>query len=242
MRPLHTTNLTLSEFGGQTPPPLVVWWDEPEVTTPPYAILSHTWDGDEILFHEIANPTFDLSVKKPSSYAKITSCCAQARNDNLDWVWIDTCCIDKSSSAELSEAINSMYRWYHNAAVCYAFLSDVEPLSGWNRLDKASFFGTRWFRRGWTLQELLAPQHVRFFARDWTEIGTRFGLRKLISQRTRIRTEALLGQYLGGLSVGERMSWTWSRQTTRVEDQAYCLLGLFEINMPLLSDTSATSV
>jgi hypothetical protein len=189
---------------------------------PPYAILSHTWGDEEVTFDDIEEP-YATSMK---GYRKIVGCCAQARLDGFDWVWIDTCCIDKKSSAELSEAINSMYRWYWRAETCYVHLSDVPA----KPLRKSA-----WFTRGWTLQELLAPVMVEFYARDWTWIGTKMSLAKDIRRTTGISYDVLLDRTNVKLAcVAEKFSWASQREVTRAEDTAYSLLGIFEVNMPLL--------
>lgn len=164
------------------------------------------------------------------------------------------CCIDKTSTAELSEAINSMYRWYQKAQVCYVYLADVDFFDpvieqwkdhGWASKHimapkKSSFVNSRWFTRGWTLQELLAPFDVRFYSRTFTPLGSKHELCLLLSYITGISKPALeprlplSGTNPLGFSVATRMSWAAKRQTTRVEDIAYCLLGLFDINMPLI--------
>lgn len=196
---------------------------------PPYAILSHTWESEEVTFDDMRQSEY----QHLKGFAKIKGCCVQAAQDELDWVWIDTCCIDKSSSAELSEAINSMYEWYQRADVCFVYLSDVPPLDPF--LDKHLFQKSRWFTRGWCLQELLAPREVEFFAENWTELGTKWSLQKFISDITSIPAAVLLQQKeLREYCVAERMSWASKRDTTREEDMAYCLLGIFDINMPLL--------
>jgi hypothetical protein len=161
-----------------------------------YAILSHTWGDDEVSFQKIQDPTCkefilyhswwdqrllfqttqDPAYKEDlKGIAKIAGCCAQARKGELDWVWIDTCCIDKSSSAELTEAINSMYEWYAKSAACYAYLLNVPPLKP--ELDEREFAAARWFTRGWYLQELIAPPVVEFYSSDWTELGTKLSLK-----------------------------------------------------------------
>src|SRR5450432_838940 len=124
-----------------------------------YAILSHIWEAEEVTFEDLQNGT----GTKKAGYNKIRFCGEQARRDSLQYFWVDTCCIDKSSSAELQEAINSMFRWYHNAGKCYVYLSDVS-ISGSIKNDQFSqwtwepaFRKSRWFARGWTLQELIAP-------------------------------------------------------------------------------------
>jgi Heterokaryon incompatibility protein (HET) len=200
---------------------------------PPYAILSHTWGDDEVSFNHMTNAS--ESLQETAGYRKIKDCCQQAMADGFDYVWVDTCCIDKSSSAELSEAINSMFRWYQRAEVCYAYLFDL-PSGDEHRLETSMFAQSRWWTRGWTLQELLAPTSVVFFDQEWVEIGTKASLQTLISDLTAIEAHILLDYYDKGdtISVAKKMSWASKRQTTRVEDRAYCLMGIFGINMPLL--------
>lgn len=189
---------------------------------PKYAILSHTWGKEEVSYHDLRNGDYG----NMKGYAKIKECCSIARSRNIAWVWIDTCCIDKASSAELTEAINSMYRWYQQAKVCYAFLEDVPA---------RPFSESRWFTRGWTLQELIAPDTVVFLNRDWEEIGTRDTLQREISECTGIPLTILSGvEELDAFSVAQRMSWASRRRTSRIEDRAYSLLGIFGINMPLI--------
>jgi hypothetical protein len=202
---------------------------------PPYAILSHTWDpGQEVSYQEM----IAKEGRQKSGFLKIQRCCAQALADGLEWAWIDTCAIDKTSSADLSEAINSMFTYYSLAVVCYAYLSDVKESPAWaSRMAIAqSFKSSRWFTRGWTLQELLAPTNIVFYSSEWTRIGTRFEWRDEIVEITGIQHSALdLGaNFLSNFSIAQRMSWSANRTTTREEDIAYCLLGLFDVQMPLL--------
>ncbi|KUJ14849.1 HET-domain-containing protein, partial [Mollisia scopiformis] len=198
---------------------------------PEYAILSHTWGEDEVTFDGL----LDLFVKSKLGYTKIDYCCQQALEDGLEWVWIDTCCIDKSSSAELSEAINSMFRWYQNAVCCYVYLSDYFQSTGSDEVGNASGFANcRWFTRGWTLQELLAPKTVLFYSRTWIYLGSKDTLCKTLSEITGIERETLEGEALNRTSIARRMYWAAGRVTTRTEDLAYCLLGIFDVNMPLL--------
>ncbi|CAN8098101.1 unnamed protein product [Discula destructiva] len=217
MRLLNTKTLELADFVGDD--------------IPPYAILSHTWSEEEVTLRDMQD-----SGKRSTmlGFDKIISCCKQAGEvDELDWVWVDTCCIDKTSSAELSEAINSMFTWYKKAVVCYAYLSDVPPLDPF--INEMAFSRSRWFTRGWTLQELLAPRELEFYAQDWTELGTKWSLYEQLTAITSVPRDILLGKgSLGDHSVAERMSWASNRETTRVEDMAYSLLGIFDINMPLL--------
>ncbi|OPB36173.1 hypothetical protein A0O28_0109480 [Trichoderma guizhouense] len=201
---------------------------------PRYAILSHTWGLDEVTYRDWRKLSIS-DVKLKAGYSKIIACREQAVRDGLEWVWIDTCCIDKSSSAELTEAINSMFRWYTNAAVCYVVLSDVEATSDRAVLEER-MAKSRWFTRGWTLQELLAPppEKLIFYSGEWTRLGSKTDFVDIVSSITRINKQYLQGQDLRHASVAQKMSWAALRQTSRLEDVAYCLLGLFDINMPMI--------
>lgn len=196
---------------------------------PPYAILSHTWQQEEVSFQDVI--LGQASTK--AGWKKVELCCQQVIEDGYEWAWIDTCCIDKTSSAELCEAINSMFLWYKKAEVCYAYLEDVYELS--EKEGELSLSTSRWYTRGWTLQELIAPQEVMFYTNTWTNIGSRKSLAKQISQITGIHLDLMLGaRFLYSYSVAQRMSWAATREMTRPEDQAYSLLGIFDVNMPLL--------
>jgi len=224
---------------------------------PQYAILSHTWGSDEVTFQQLQelncseragepNPT--QSVRQGGGFAKIRDSATLAHRSGYGFIWIDTCCIDKTSSAELSEAINSMFRYYQEAAICYAYLSDVPGATSSPRTNpgtpevidretEAALRRSRWFTRGWTLQELIAPRDVHFFAMDWTMIGRKLDYRFawLVSEITEVDVPTLRGSStLEELSIAWRMQWASTRTTTRVEDIAYCLLGIFGVNMPLL--------
>ncbi|KAE9380043.1 HET-domain-containing protein [Stipitochalara longipes BDJ] len=215
MRLLNTTTLTFHEFLGNE--------------IPYYAILSHRWGLDEVTFQDLQNNRENM---KTVGWEKVIGCCAQARKEGWDYVWIDSCCIDKSSSAELSESINSMYLWYQNSQVCYAYLNDVSAEKDHERAGSA-FRNSSWFTRGWTLQELLAPQNVFFFNREWVEIGTKSTFDQLIASITGIDRQFLEGGFERA-SIAQKFSWASKRQTLRIEDMAYCLMGLFGVNMPLL--------
>ncbi|KAK4692124.1 hypothetical protein P7C71_g5019, partial [Lecanoromycetidae sp. Uapishka_2] len=330
MRLLHTTTRTVKDF--------------PEKAIPDYAILSHTWGKHEVSFQDLLKSDHDH--KQHPGFSKIEGCCALAASEGWEYIWIDTCCIDKTSSAELSEAINSMYQWYRYAKVCYVYLSDIcleeahddrkyegcshshtgpdgleslaYPMASRNNVqiiassdasrpkllvedtevstsevemfdedasdedhrdeedsdecdtaddstsgdseyseDDAStddvsdqdgsdalspeenrqFFQhlgrSRWFKRGWTLQELLAPREVVFYDHCWTEMGTKRSLRDGISQITRIQTEYMMNPL--DASIAAKMSWAASRDTTKQEDLAYCLMGLFEYLLGLVT-------
>ena len=223
MRLLHTTRLEFEEFFDQQ--------------IPPYAILSHRWGADEVSYQDfLAGRKRDGTGDK-----KILACCKHAVRDRscgpVNWVWIDTCCIDKSSSAELAEAINSMFDWYQKAVICYAYLSDVEKPER-EPVTESEFANSQWFTRGWTLQEMIAPQRLVFLDRKWAYIGTRGGhVDDIIAKAAKIARRRITHFERGlgkQVSVAEKFSWAAERVTSRREDQAYCLLGLFDINMPLL--------
>lgn len=197
---------------------------------PAYAILSHRWTDDEVLFKDIKNNT---SMNR-AGYFKLRGAILKAWADGYAYLWDDTCCIDKSSSAELSEAINSMWVWYQKAAICYAYLCDVS-LCAEDPDFEAQVRSSGWFTRGWTLQELIAPKHVDFYNETWTSIGTRKTLQQTISDITGIDADYLNhARPLNDASIAKRMSWAAHRKTTRLEDIAYCLMGLFAVNMPML--------
>jgi len=248
MRLLETTTLTLEFFFGEIPE---------------YAILSHRWEDEEVVYEDIRNGV-TKEVEAMKGFPKVRGSCRLARQEGYKYIWIDTCCIDKSSSAELSESINSMFDWYRTAAVCYAYLSDA--------VDLVQFPNSLWFTRGWTLQELIAPSEVVFYNPYWMELGSRSELRETIEFVTGIPTAILLREVekvgvcfscnqgalgfvltgpnvmpcnhnqddqtlaraLDSCSIAQRLSWASRRRTTRPEDTAYSLLGIFGVNMPLL--------
>ncbi|KAJ4175017.1 hypothetical protein NW754_005437 [Fusarium falciforme] len=192
-----------------------------------YAILSHTWEEEEVSFQEFQDLGFARTRK---GFAKIEMTCLFAKSQGYRYAWVDTCCIDKSSSAELSEAINSMFRWYKDAQYCYAYLSDYHQTT----VD-SSFGRCRWFTRGWTLQELIAPRFLTFYNRDWESLGSKIELHEVISKITRIDSDVLLGECdISTIDVVYRMSWAAGREATRAEDIAYCLFGIFDVNLPML--------
>jgi hypothetical protein len=227
MRLIHATTLEIYEFLN-------------EAQIPPFAILSHTWGEEECTLQQMQDPIASL-VSRRKGYKKIQLCCEQALKDGLGWAWIDTyaplwpnpwyrkltgsrsCCIDKTSTAELSEAINSMFRWYREATLCYAYLADVTEVS--------QIENSRWFTRGWTLQELVAPATVWFYTLDWKYLGSKLDLQSEIRYITGIDTEVLTTGELEMVSIARRMSWAAKRQTTRIEDQAYSLMGIFDVSM-----------
>jgi hypothetical protein len=200
---------------------------------PPYAILSHTWgeDYDEVTFKDIFKGKG--KCKRKPGYAKLKFCAAQAAKDEIEYFWIDTCCIDQSSSAELSEAINSMFSWYERAKICYVFLADVTNESFLSR--NGTFHNSRWFTRGWTPQELIAPKSLAFFSSDSILLGTKAVLAHDIADITGIPAAAIkMNRRCFSYSVEKRVLWGIGRQTKREEDSAYCLLGLLRIHLPLI--------
>lgn len=208
---------------------------------PPYAILSHTWGdgGQEVTFKDITKGEGAEKI----GYKKLQFCAEQAVADGLHHFWVDTCCIDKSNSSELSESIISMFHWYQRATKCYVYLADVPKndhrgvrvaAGPWGTTWKQDFQSSKWFTRGWTLQELLAPSSVEFFSSNGTRLGDKRSLEPLVHNITKIPISALQGSPLCEFSTLERMSWSTSRNTTREEDSAYCLFGIFEVQMPPL--------
>ncbi|KAI5917653.1 heterokaryon incompatibility protein-domain-containing protein [Camillea tinctor] len=237
MRLLHTKTFELQTFIGDD-------------DVPPYAILSHTWGQDEVTFPDMSNS--ETRTKK-QGWNKIANFCRRAAADGWEYGWIDTCCIDKTDMTELNEAVNSMFKWYEESQVCYAYLSDVPPkyalssslatdardideddqTDGNNKVPwKWYFRSSRWFTRGWTLQELLAPSFLLFLDRNWSNIGSRESWATEVQAATGIEAKQLWD--FKSCSVATKLSWASGRRTTRIEDRAYSLLGLLGINMPLL--------
>lgn len=207
-----------------------------------YAILSHTWAEEELDFDEFKAG----EGREKAGFEKIRLCCEQAKHDGLEYAWIDTVCIDKRSSTELSEAINIMFTWYQQAEICYVYLVDVshddalDPLTPGNHQEVLR--RSRWFTRGWTLQELVAPESLTFYSREWIKIGDKADLAEHLHLVTRIDINVLTGRKsFRECSVAQRMSWACTRDTTRIEDMAYCLVGLFNINLPLMYGEGAAA-
>ena len=197
-----------------------------------YAVLSHRWGEDEVTFDEIHLP----ESRTKQGYRKIDFACNHAAKDGYEYIWIDTCCIDKRSSAELSEAINSMFHLYQNARACYVYINDFQYQIGFFEAEATrQFQNSVWWSRGWTLQELLAPVVVQFYDYDWRFYGSKAELIDTIHHITKINVQVLKDPgSLPKMSVAKRMSWAARRATSREEDQAYSLLGIFNVNMPLL--------
>ena len=212
---------------------LVSFNDEP----PPYAILSHTWvEGQEVTYQDM----IARIGRDKSGFDKIRFTHERAVIDELQYFWVDTCCINKSAASELQSAINSMFRWYKCAKKCYVFLSDVsvpedvsDPQSfpiTWSE----AFRQSRWFKRGWTLQELLAPPGVEFFSKERVRLGDKMSLEQHVHQVTKIPIDALRGKPLADFTFDERMSWTATLTTTIAEDKVYCLQGIFGVFLSVL--------
>ncbi|KAI0113646.1 heterokaryon incompatibility protein-domain-containing protein [Nemania sp. FL0031] len=182
---------------------------------PPYVILSHTWGPDEVTFQDLQRvPYWTDETTRKRGFSKIGLCCQLARQNGFSYAWVDTCCIDKRNHVELSEAINSMYTWYANAEICFVLLEDVlmgDPSSNATfkeDLTLKSFSKSRWFTRGWTLQELISPACVVFYDRNGEMIGTKSSLQQEISTITKIPETLLSGLVrpdLSRYSVAERM-------------------------------------
>lgn len=201
-----------------------------------YAILSHCWStraSDEVTFEQLLNLTRMTRerIRDLPGYWKIVASCRRARDyDQLNWLWVDTCCIEQR---EREEAINSMYRWYGHSKKCYAYLHDVIE----NTLPaRAEGKKPRWFLRGWTLQELIAPRAVLFFNGDWELIGDKKSLAPTLKHITRIPEYVLAyglpsPQQTDRPSVAQIFSWAADRETKRNEDRAYSLMGLFEVEI-----------
>ncbi|KAJ4291745.1 hypothetical protein N0V90_009640 [Kalmusia sp. IMI 367209] len=190
---------------------------------PAYAILSHTWlnDEDEVTFSQIQVPS---ACKDMPGYRKIQFLCDQAAKDGLEYAWI----VRNTSSSELSEAINSMFRWYQLSEICYVYLADVKHRWIYD------IFKSRWWTRSWTLQEFLASSNVVFYDADWRWIGRKVELASAISKRMGIDKTVLRDpQAMFSCSVAQRMSWAALRSAKRTEDIAYALLGIFDVNMSL---------
>ncbi|EMD70142.1 hypothetical protein COCSADRAFT_107483 [Bipolaris sorokiniana ND90Pr] len=213
---------------------------------PPYAILSHTWgtDAEEVTFADVI--TGDGKAKH--GYEKIRFCGQQAQRDNLRYFWVDTCCIDKTDKAELSHAIRSMFRWYQNTSKCYVYLPDVST-GGWKFGDvstestwEPAFRLSRWFTRGWTLQELLAPSIVEFFSQEGMLLGDSMSLKTLINKITGIPCEVFDGAALSQFTIDERLRWKGNRETKLEEDAWYSLSGILDVEIaPAYSEGAASA-
>ncbi|THU93349.1 HET-domain-containing protein [Dendrothele bispora CBS 962.96] len=197
---------------------------------PPYAILSHRWEeGQEVSLQDMCH--LSPAIEQRSGFRKIMNACKQALRDGHSYIWVDTCCIDKSIPWQVEQDINSMYAYYWNSVVCYVYLNDFMPLGVFRQADELKFGMSTWFTRGWTLQELLAPLSVRFFTADWELYGDKEKLGEIIERVTRIPQKFFDRKNIRGATLIEKMSWSIKRGTTKPEDRAYCLLGILGVTI-----------
>ncbi|KAF2739783.1 HET-domain-containing protein [Polyplosphaeria fusca] len=203
---------------------------------PAYAILSHTWGNEEVTLQDMEADADRSKTTSKAGWAKVQFCADQAAADGLQYFWVDTCCIDKKNAVELGAAINSMFQWYQNAARCYVYLPDVSKSEGASggRAWEEAFRTSRWFTRGWTLQELIAPRMVDFFSAEGHRLGDKSSLAGEIQEVTDILGRALRGDALSSFSIRERRAWAERRTTTVEEDEVYCLLGIFDVSMAVI--------
>jgi hypothetical protein len=195
-----------------------------------YAILSHRWlDEGEPTYEAMEN----CKATGPG-YEKLKSFCNHARHYGMEFAWSDTCCIDKSSSTELDESIRSMFRWYRNSTVCIVYLGQSEKVN--------DILHDEWTTRGWTLQELLAPYRIKFFNKYWVPLvggendikWEETELSKTLERATGVPHDALRRKFKPSPSkVDERMTWAARRKTTRAEDVAYSLMGVFDVSLQI---------
>ena len=226
------------------------FFQNPEEVPDGYAALSHVWDKKEgeQSFQDIQriNEDCNRNGTNPRDFVceKIQRCCELAEKHGYKWVWIDTCCIDKTSSADISEAVNTMFQYYSFARICYGYLADI-PYYETNfpeSADHKAYHGVRcnlvcseWFCRGWTLQELIAPRFFLFLSQDWKVFGSRSDFAIILEIKFGIPAALLKYEVSHRIySIAQRMYWYGKRKTARLEDEAYCLLGLFDIHMPTL--------
>ncbi|KAH7243812.1 heterokaryon incompatibility protein-domain-containing protein [Fusarium solani] len=213
---------------------------QPDFRERGYAILSHRWGSDEILFAQFGQFTRDLKNTKGRHVLpqldKILGACITARKRGLEWIWIDNCCINKSDTSELSESINSMFKWYSEAVVCLTHLADVRQGVSASQTFQSLETGemSKWFTRGWTLQELLAPKNLLFYDTDWNCLGSKLELAESIEHITGIAAHYLTGEKdFRSACISAKMSWSAHRETTREEDVAYCMFGIFNLHLPV---------
>ncbi|KAF2024449.1 HET-domain-containing protein [Setomelanomma holmii] len=206
---------------------------------PLYATLSHTWgrDEDEVKFDDVIDGQRDFSDTGKAGYDKLRFCQGRVEEDGLRYFWIDTCCINKSDSSERQISLASMFYWYRRASRCYVYLADVSVGDGNDGASyewEKAFSKSRWFKRGWTLQELLAPSHILFFSKEGRLLGSKEDLASTIGSMTKLPGSALRGLEMSRFSKEQRLSWAKGRVTKVPEDTAYCLIGIFEVELPVL--------
>ncbi|THU89676.1 HET-domain-containing protein, partial [Dendrothele bispora CBS 962.96] len=216
-RLVSTDTLRIVEFPSKSP-------------IPPYVILSHRWEeGQEVSLQDMRHLSPD--IRQRSGFRKIMNACGQAFNDGFSYIWVDTCCIDKSIPWQLEQDINSMYAYYWNSVICYVYLNDFRISRFSDSITECEFGESTWFTRGWTLQELLAPSSVRFFTADWILYGDKKNLSVTIERVTRIPRKFFDRENIRGAELREKMPWSGRRKTTKPEDRVYCLLGILGVTM-----------
>ncbi|TRX87731.1 hypothetical protein FHL15_011381 [Xylaria flabelliformis] len=208
-----------------------------------YAVLSHRWVGQEITYDqlkdEIEGLRLNTALARTPQLDKIRRATETARNLGIKWIWIDSCCINRANAIEETESINSMLKWYSDAKICITYLDDVQNHEHYGEALSPKCLGSLerdspsiWFSRGWTLQELLSPQDIRFYDKDWNFIGTKMTLAGVLEEITGIDKCYLTREkHFETACITTKMSWMAGRTTTRVEDIAYSMLGILNINM-----------
>ncbi|KAF2252882.1 HET-domain-containing protein [Trematosphaeria pertusa] len=220
MRLLHSQTLQFKVFNGER--------------LPSFLILSHTWGDEEVNYQDMVFVQQE-DIIGSAGFRKIQKTAEVAREHHYEYFWVDTCCIDKTNSAELQEAINSMFLWYQKSAVCVVYLEDVAAGLNWMDNDLGELLPkSRWTTRGWTLQELIAPRNVHFYDQSWVYITQKHAAPFDVHRATKIPEYVLLTGDLSRASVAQKMSWAAYRSTVRIEDRAYSLMGLFGVHVPML--------
>lgn len=204
---------------------------------PPYAFISHCW------LHPDEEPTLrdlvDNVAYRKAGFTKLQRAADVALRRGLEYFWIDTCCVDGRIIHEVRQAIKTVALWLTKADICFVYLSDVKAVEQRSSLNSnhESLRKSKWFTRSWTLVELLVPQRVEFFSDNWTALGDKSTLEKVITEVTLIPARALQGTIpLKNFPVELIRSWTDHRESHRPEDEAYCLLSLLEIDMTIHYD------
>ncbi|KAI5993012.1 hypothetical protein EDD15DRAFT_2167722, partial [Pisolithus albus] len=203
-----------------------------------YVTLSHRWGAGEPSLRDIEGRKI-YNMPAMGGLGKLQAFCAIACEGGYSWAWSDTCCIDKHSSAEVQETIGSMFAWYRQSALTIAYLSDVTGIG--------SLGGSEWLRRGWTLQELLAPERVVFYTKTWSLYKNITSLNHKMDAVVLEEVEGATGierRFLKKFSPGLddarlRLQWASTRTTTRAEDIAYSLFGIFNVHLPIMYGESA---
>lgn len=185
MRLINAETLELEEFMGSSD------------NIPHYAILSHTWDKEEVTFKAFSRRD-KSKVIGSKGFEKIRMTCKLTLDHGLQYCWVDTCCIDKTSSAELTESINSMYQWYRDSRVTFVWLADLAVPEGLQKPTTKLLKPCRWFTRGWTLQELIAPRAISFYDSSWNKCGEKSTLGGKIPSITGIEVLLIKGEDLAG--------------------------------------------